>query len=329
MTPLTSWQDSLTRGAIERILCPLDFSDASRHAIEYAVAIVRWSGAAVSALHVCRPMVVSALTGAGPGDRDADGDLVRLRAAAASLVAAAGARDLQVDVLVEAGDPARQILEHAQRHAASLIVMSTHGTTGFERWLLGSVTEKVLRKARCPVLTVPPRADGAAALPFRQVLCAIDFSYASLAALNDAVVLAQESRATLVLLHVVQWPWEEPPAPTPQDMPPAQAAALAEYRRYVEAIALARLAALRRERIPDGVDAVPRVVHGKPYVQILRVAAETGADLIVMGVHGRNAAELMIFGSTANQVVRAATCPVMTSRLQPHSYESPETGSVT
>ena len=329
MTSSTGSQDGGTRIAIERILCPLDFSDASRHAIEHALAIARWSGAAVSALHVCRPMVVAALTGAGAGERDADGDLVRLGAAAASLVEGAGARDLRVDVFVEAGDPARQILEHAQRHAASLIVMGTHGTAGFERWVLGSVTEKVLRKACCPVLTVPPHADGAAALPFRQVLCAIDFSYASLAALNDAVALAQESRAALVLLHVVQWPWDEPPAPTPQDMPPAQAAALAEYRRYVEAMALSRLAALRRERIPDGVDAVPRVVHGKPYVQILRVATETGADLIVIGVHGRNAADLMIFGSTANQVVRAAACPVLTSRLQSHSYESPETGSVT
>jgi nucleotide-binding universal stress UspA family protein len=328
VTTLTSAQDRLTGMAIERILCPLDFSDASRHAIEHALAIARWSGAPVSALHVCRPMVVSALTGAGAGESDPDGDLARLRAVAASLVEGAGARDLRVDVFVEAGDPARQILEHAQRHAASLIVMGTHGTAGFERWLLGSVTEKVLRKARCPVLTVPPHADGAAALPFRQVLCAIDFSYASLAALNNAVALAQESRAPLALLHVVQWPWDEPPAPTPQDMPPAQAAALAEYRRYVEAIALARLATLRRERIPDRVDAVPRVVHGKPYVEILRVAAEAGADLIVIGVHGRNAADL-IFGSTANQVVRAAACPVLTSRVQPHSYESPETGSVT
>jgi len=322
-------QDSSTTLAIERVLCPLDFSDTSRHAIEHALAIARWSGAAVSVLHVCQPMVVSAMTGAGAVDSDADGDLARLRAEAASLVESAGARDLRVEVFVEAGDAARQILEHAHRRAASLIVMGTHGTTGFERWLLGSVTEKVLRQARCPVLTVPPHAHSTAALPFRHVLCAVDFSYASLAALTYAAALAEKSSATLRLLHVVQWPWDEPPAPAPQDMPPAQAAALAEYRRYVEAIALARLAALRRERVPGRIDAVPQVVHGRSYVQILRVANETAADLIVIGVHGRNAADLMVFGSTANQVVRAAACPVLTLRLQPHSYESAETWSVT
>jgi nucleotide-binding universal stress UspA family protein len=305
------WRDAPAL-AIARILCPIDFSEASQHAIEHAFAIARWSGAAVSALHVCHPMVVPVATGAG--FEDADVEMARLRSAAASLVECAGAHGLKVDIAVESGDPARQILEHADRHGANLIVMGTHGATGFERLILGSVTEKVLRKARCPVLTVPPRAHSAATLPFRQVLCAIDFSSASLEALNYAGALAEQSRSRLQLLHVVQWPWDEPPAPAPQELPAEQAVALGEYRRYVEASAMARLAALRRERIPVGIEAVPRIVHGKAYVQILRIAAEAGADLIVLGVQGRNAAGLMVFGSTANQVVRAAACPVLTVR---------------
>ena len=299
---------------IDRILCPVDFSEASQHAAEHALAIARWSGAAVSALHVCHPMPMPVASGVGTGDNGCDLEMSRQRAAAASLLDVAGAHDVSVDIAVEAGDPARQILEHADRHAASLIVMGTHGVSGFERLILGSVTEKVLRKAPCPVLTVPPRAQSAATLPFRRVLCAIDFSYASLEALSYAGVLALQSRSKLQLVHVVQWPWDEPPAPTPQDLPAEQAVALGEYRRYVEASAMARLAALRRERVPEGVDAVPRIVHGKAYVQILRVAAESRADLIVLGVHGRNVADLVVFGSTANQVVRAAACPVLTVR---------------
>jgi nucleotide-binding universal stress UspA family protein len=299
---------------IDRVLCPVDFSEASQHAMEHALAIARWSGAAVSALHVSHPMVVPVTSGAGSCFDDPDNEMTRLRSAAASLLERAGARDLTVDIAVEAGDPARQILEHADRQAVNLIVVGTHGANGFERLILGSVTEKVLRKARCPVLTVPPRAHFAAALPFRQVLCAIDFSSASLDAMNYAGALAQQSHASLHLLHVVQWPWDEPPAPAPQDLPPEQAIALGEYRRYVEASAMARLAALRRERIPEGIEAVPQIVHGKAYVQILRVAAEMRADLIVLGIHGRNAAGLAVFGSTANQVVRAAACPVLTVR---------------
>ena len=110
------------------------------------------------------------------------------------------------------------------------------------------------------MLTVPPRAHSAATLPFKRVLCAIDFSDASLEALNYAGALAQQSHSRLQLLHVVQWPWDEPPAPAPQELPPEQAVALGEYRRYVEASAMARLASLRRERIPEGIEAVPRIV---------------------------------------------------------------------
>jgi nucleotide-binding universal stress UspA family protein len=300
---------------IDRILCPVDFAEASQPAIAHALAIARWYGAAVSALHVCRPMLVSVASVASVGVDGPDADMARLRAATASLVECAGAGGLRIDIVVEAGDPARQILEHARRHAANLIVMGTHGATGFERLILGSVTEKVLRKAQCPVLTVPPRAHSGATSPFRQVLCAIDFSSASLEALNYAGALALQSHARLGLLHVVQWPWDEPPAPAPQELPPEQAVAWSEYRRYVEAIAMARLATLRRERTPEGVEVAPRVVHGKSYVQILRVAAETRADLIVLGVYGRTAADLMALGSTANQVVRAAECPVLTVRL--------------
>jgi nucleotide-binding universal stress UspA family protein len=58
------------------------------------------------------------------------------------------------------------------------------------------------------------------------------------------------------------------------------------------------------------------VALGKPHVEILRSAAIAGADLIVIGVHGRNAADVMLFGSTTNQVVRRATCPVLTLRTQ-------------
>ena len=68
------------------------------------------------------------------------------------------------------------------------------------------------------------------------------------------------------------------------------------------------------EAIWDRCRIVPRVVHGKTYVQILRLAAEDRADLIVMGVHGRNAVDLTLFGSTTNQVVSGATCPVLTLR---------------
>jgi nucleotide-binding universal stress UspA family protein len=89
---------------------------------------------------------------------------------------------------------------------------------------------------------------------------------------------------------------------------------LSDYRRYVEVMANHQLAEFG---CSDGVAtcAVKRIVcHGKPYVEILDVAAETAADLMVLGVHGRNNLDLTLFGSTTNQLVRRATCPVLTLR---------------
>jgi nucleotide-binding universal stress UspA family protein len=191
--------------------------------------------------------------------------------------------------------------------------MGTHGTSGFQHLAMGSVTERVLRNAACPVLTVPPRAHATSRIPFTRLLCAIDFSESSMAALQFASSLADESHATLTMVHVLEWPWEEPPAPRLEDLPVEQGAALAEYRRYREKMALMRLeevaSATRVSHTP-----LVRLRNGKPYVQILDVAQEESSDLIVIGVHGRNPIDMMVFGSTTNHVVRGATCPVLTLR---------------
>ena len=191
--------------------------------------------------------------------------------------------------------------------------MGTHGASGFEHLVLGSVTEKVLRKASCPVLTVPPAAQATSRLPFRHVLCAIDFSDSSLAALPLAVSLATESDAALTLLHVLDWPWEEPPPPVIEELPFQQGVALAEFRRYREAGARKRLESLIPDPLPTS-RVTTRLGNGKPHARILQIAAQEQTDLIVIGVHGRNPVDLALFGSTTNQVVRRATCPVLTWR---------------
>ena len=220
---------------------------------------------------------------------------------------------IQVDITVEVGSAARAIIERARSLPADLIVMGTHGASGFEHLVLGSVTEKVLRTATCPVMTVPPRQRATSRLPFKHLLCAVDFSDASLAAVRWSLSLARESNSALTLLHVLEWPWHEPPSPPIADLPPTQGAALAEFRRYLESTARSRLESL----LPDTTNASQWRVcvrHGKPHVQILEAAATEPSDLIVIGVRGRNPIDMMLLGSTANQVVRRAACPVLTLR---------------
>ena len=184
--------------------------------------------------------------------------------------------------------------------------MGTHGASGFKRFILGSVTEKVLREAAAPVLTVPPAAGPHTNLPFRRVLCGVDFSVCSLLALEYARSFALESGASLIVLHALEWPWEEPPTPPFDELPAAEAAALRAYRCRREREASSRLASLSRG------EAEYRVVHGKAYAAVLRVAADERADLVVLGVGTRTDTDRALFGSTTNQVVRRASCPVLT-----------------
>jgi nucleotide-binding universal stress UspA family protein len=299
---------------IRHVLCPIDFSDASRHAIEQAVAIARWYRARLTALHVYSPIFVPVPGLPAPEDRVPETEVERVNRRATTFVEAASSADVRFDVRISVGQPAAQILSQAAALPVDVIVMGTHGASGFKHVVLGSVAEKVLRQATCPVLTVPPRAHATSQFPFTRILCAVDFSEWSCAAVAQAASLAQESGAALDLLHVIEWPWVEPPPPAAAELPAAQAAALAEFRRYLVKTATDRLESEVPETMRGRPGVTVRVSHGKPYVEILRTAADDGVDLIVLGVHGRNPIDLALFGSTTNQVVRYARCPVLTVR---------------
>jgi nucleotide-binding universal stress UspA family protein len=181
--------------------------------------------------------------------------------------------------------------------------MGTHGRNGFERLLLGSVTEKVLRKAACPVMAVPPPAVSAGKLPYTRLLCPVDFSDSSEAALRFASSLAEEADARLTILHVFDW--------QPDDLMTARFDT-AEYYEAVEQQARERLERLVIDEVRVWCKPETVTTRGKPYREILALADANEVDLIVLGVRGRNPIDLALFGSTANQIVRRARCPVLT-----------------
>jgi nucleotide-binding universal stress UspA family protein len=303
---------------LTHILCPIDLSDASTHALEQAAAIAGWYHAKLTVLHVHVPRPAVAVDPYGvlaPPD-PGSAEMVRVRAAAHAAAVPAIDSKADFEIVVEIGDPTVQILARAGRLGTGMLVMGTHGASGFQHLVLGSVTEKVLRSARCPVLTVPPRMPAAAALPFQRILCPIDFSDSSLSALEWAWSLAQEAGASVTLLHVIEWPWDEPPAPPFEKLPGHEARQLVAYRKAAEASARHQLQSLVPDNLRDRCPSEPLVRHGKAHREVL-AAAEGHADLIVMGVHGRNVVDLALFGSTTNQVVRRASCPVLTVRAAP------------
>jgi nucleotide-binding universal stress UspA family protein len=298
---------------VKRILCPVDFSRASAHSLKYAVALAQWYGGSVSVLHVAdaRPDVpldppFAFLPRGAAVLALADTD--RLLAAIRTFAAGFAHCGVPIEPVVRSGSATREILEAADALSADLIVMGTHGHSGFDRVAMGSVTEKVLRKARCAVLSVPPHdmAD-TGPLTIERILCPVAFYEPSMRALQCAVSLAEEAAARLTVLHVAEaLSAQDFPIYDRVDLPTIQA----EYERQLRF----RL----REFVPIAARAYcpidEEIKTGTAWQEILATACESRAQLIVMGVTGRNSVDRALFGSTAQHVVRQSPCPVLTIR---------------
>jgi nucleotide-binding universal stress UspA family protein len=299
---------------IRRILCPIDFSEISRHALDHAVALAKWYGAALEVLYVhttSMPILVAApLPFVRPAALD-NAERATILQAMAEYVADDRSTGVKVDtVLEEHHDIAGAIVARAASWRAELIVLGTHGRSGWQRLVLGSIAEKVLRKAQCPVLTVPPRAQQVipgAVVAIERIVCPIDFSPASTRALRHAMSLARQAGtgARLTVAHIIELPPDVPEPPLPE-FSASRALRFEQARRSLRDALPARL------RTVCDIDQL--LLVGKPYKEILRLAEEQQADVIVMGVQGRGAADLLFFGSTTQHVVRAARCPVLTVR---------------
>jgi nucleotide-binding universal stress UspA family protein len=214
----------------------------------------------------------------------------------------------ETHLIAEAGEPRTAIVEKALMTSADLIVIGTHGHRGFKRLLLGSVAENVLHQAPCPVLTVSPQTAAATVdvVTFKRILCPIDFSPSALQALSFALNLARQAGGLVRLLHVVEWLPEDEPRSAPFDV--------LEARAYLVGDAGHRLRALVAGESQTWCEIDDVVVFGRAHREILRAAEAQSSDLIVMGSQGRGGLGLVLFGSTTQQVVRSAACPVLTVR---------------
>lgn len=282
--------------SIRQILCPTDFSDTALHGLEHAIAIAAWYESRVTILHVHHWISPTSI-------RPPDADQQRLVEQLRIWAAPAAASGMLADLEVVQGNPAAMILDRASSLPADLIVMGTHGRAGFDRLLLGSVTEKVLRKANSPVLTVPPPSVSTSKLPFKRLLCPVDFSAPSLSALRFALSIAKESDADVTVLRVFEL-WEDVAIPE----------LLLEDRRRLADEARREIDSLISDEERDWCKPTIQVSFGRAYLEILAVAEHQKADLIVMGVHGRSALDRTLFGSTTSHVVRQSRCPVLTLR---------------
>jgi nucleotide-binding universal stress UspA family protein len=306
--------------AFRHILCPIDFSETSMRALTYAAAFAAWYKAELEVLHVVPafdPGLVPALPHHFPDGGWQARSHDEIISEISHAISAAGGDEVSSSALVQEGRAHEVIVDRARVQPADLLVMGTHGRSGVNRLLLGSVTEKVLRTAPCPTLTVSPGAPSASGAPveLKRLLCAVDYSPSARKALQYALELGRQAGAAVTVLHALEYmELEEQAEPSPFD--PCYQPVIEERRRGQRIIDHAReqLHAHVGQESNGSGDIQEVVAIGRAYKAILRQAAEGRADLIVMGAQGTGGLELMLYGSNTQHVVRAAACPVLTVR---------------
>jgi nucleotide-binding universal stress UspA family protein len=290
---------------LRNILYLTDFSEPSEAALSRAITLARGYGAKVHALHILLPTPYP-YAHAAPGlvaaaleadEENAQEEMQKIESQLAGL---------DHETTVERGTSVWLGVERAiQEGSIDLVVVGTHGRTGVDKLMLGSVAEEIFRRSRVPVMTIGPCARGNvhSGARFRRVLFATDLTPESLAGAPYAVSLAQENQARLLSLLVIRKPER----------------ATADDNRFVE---LSAAEAMHRlyEIVPSDakLEFPPEVAvdYGEPAERIVEMATQRAADLIVLGVRKTSqiGAAIHLERATAHKVVAHAPCPVLTAR---------------
>jgi nucleotide-binding universal stress UspA family protein len=261
-------------------------------AFSYGVKLATVLGAQLSILHVIKTS--TDLSHKAPDSRY----LRSLRTSAllelGRLARAAGESGASAQPMLLYGDPITNIVETAARRRAEMVVMGSEGRTGWDRLRIGSIADGVIRKARCPVMTVHGSLAGdtprhPAKATFRRVLAATDFSRDADSTLRVVRRLASKLHAAVRVMHA------SPSLPA---------------SKHVERMLMEQVQILRR----DGIEAESICVRGEPVEAILMQAAAYHADLLAVGTRGHSGLNRLMLGSVAKELTSRAGCPVLTVR---------------
>jgi nucleotide-binding universal stress UspA family protein len=279
----------MAKFAPRRILCPIDFSEYSGAALRLAGNLALSLGAEIRILHAQRFDAPLYFTSAQL--QSLRRQVRRSLRGARKYVEDFAARHLpdavRRSVHIIERDPVEAILRMHRDWAADLVVMGTHGRTGLTRIRLGSVMESVLRQIKGPMLTVGPGVK-VAPRPIRRILCPVDFSDSSREMLEHAADLAEKTDAELSVYHVPH----APSAESPEDAGRALCDWIPPQVRV-------------RCKLHEALG------KGKPSESIVAEAKRSQADLIVLGARPRSYLGRLVFGSTTEEVIRTAPCPVL------------------
>ena len=285
------------------VLVPTDFSEGAELALEHGLFLTKKFEGDLHLLHVAEMPTITI-----PDFPTEVFDMAREEGLKEIKKALSVFDDLPpIRRVVLAGIPSRPaaevILDYAREAEVDFIVMGTHGRRGPRRFFMGSVTEEVVRRAPCPVLTIKGYENSSPLPQINRIVVPVDFSERSKQVVGVASMMADHYGASIALVHVVDmafypfYGFSSDPMQTIED-------------RIVEE-SEAKLAQLVGDIRRSGVRADWHTLIGHPARAVAEFVDEKSADLIVMGSHGRSGYERVVLGSISEKVLRTAHCPVL------------------
>jgi nucleotide-binding universal stress UspA family protein len=282
------------RGGMKRIVVATDFSWRSDRAIRRAAVLAGTFGAEISLVHAI--------------DDDQPNDLIVAAQNVASALLQKQVRNLQEVDGVQAhyrvmlGIPPDGIARAAEEIDADILVVGSHRKASLKDIFVGTTAERTIRMSRLPILT----ANGEPAGPYRYVLAAVDFSHGTADAVRVAAAYANESRTPLAVVHVYDTPASSLIAGTSltddqveEQRSGEMARAADELDAFMDALKCAGIRKMLRPHETSIAD------------EILAVAGEVAADLVVIGTRGRSGIAKLLLGSVAEEVLRKADRDVL------------------
>jgi nucleotide-binding universal stress UspA family protein len=289
----------------DTLVVPTDGSDHAERAAEHALSVARLFDATVHLINVVNVQDAGGLFSAGGVDEEFIGRLEDEARETISEVETLAESDDDVRTAVVRGKPSDGILDYADENDADLVFMGTHGRTGLNRYVTGSVTERVVRLADVPVFTVRATERSVIGDGYDDILIPTDGSACASAAIDHGLAIAEQYDATVHAVSVVNIE-----ALMSSDEVPGRSQILDHLEEQAEK-ATEAVAERAREA---GLDATTAVRNGIPARSLIDYADETDIDLVAMGTHGRTGFERYFLGSTTAKVVRTADMPVLSVR---------------
>jgi len=306
---------------IKQILYPTDFSGTAQYAGRYASMLAREVGARLHILHVTVPSLAGISRSEMPGlelSRLYKAGRDQAEAHLKELLQSEDFQGLELETTLTSGTIEDEILNAAVKDQTDLIVMGTHGRTGLAHALLGSVAEKVIRTAPCPVFAVrhpelsietpwgsvlPGKRKAKEAPKLHTILIPLDGSALAEAILPRVKEFAKPFAAHLLLLRVAM---AVPPFPIGIDPIDLERMVMDEAGSY--------LSAKQKELEWEGFSAGIVVQYGNAAEKILEYVESHEVDLIAMTTHGRSGLRRWFLGSVAEKVLRDSDTPVLLFR---------------